>query len=54
MATDLNEEERFAAFVLELKERNPTWTPAAIAAEVSSYETTQNLNRNSLRWKIKT
>ena len=52
MATDLNNEENFAALVLELNNRNPTWTPAHIATEVESYEKKPNLERKSLRWKI--
>src|SRR5688572_12324310 len=52
MATDLNDEESFAALVLELNKRNPTWTAAAIATKAEPYEEKPNLNRNSLRWKI--
>ena len=52
MARDLTSEENFAAYVLELKKRNHSFTPAKIADKLQSDEVHSELNRAALRVKI--
>jgi hypothetical protein len=52
MTATLTEQEKFRAFVIDLKNKNPTWTPARIATELESYEVKPVIPRTALRWKI--
>ena len=52
MENDLSENEQFRCLVLQLKKRNPSWTPAAIANELQSHEIPEKLNRATWRRKI--
>ncbi|CAF1533787.1 unnamed protein product [Adineta steineri] len=52
MPSKMDLEEQFRAFILSLKQMNPTWKASDIADEVQSYANPPLLSRDTLRRKI--